>query len=308
MGYTRWSDDDWTDYSSTTKTKTADKIFTSTATVNQLDPKGVLLRESRDSDLNPESTAIIIGVDVTGSMGMIADYFVKEGLGVLFTHILDRKPVTDPHLMVMAIGDAAAGDRSPLQVSQFEADLKIAEQLEKIHVEHGGGGNSYESYELPWFFAANHISMDCLEKRGKKGYLFTIGDEPPSKGVIASQVAKVIGDELPGNISLIDMYTQVSKSFHTFHIIVKEGNHCRYHFDEVKTQWEEIMGQHAIVLTDYTKLSEVIESIIQVIEGDNIAAVTTSWSGDTSLVVASAIDGLGKTVATTTSAKGVVRF
>lgn len=51
-------------------------------------------------------------------MGMIADSLARDGLGILFNEILDRKPVTDPHLMFMAVSDAYC-DNYPLQVSQF---------------------------------------------------------------------------------------------------------------------------------------------------------------------------------------------
>lgn len=307
MGYSRWSDDDWKSYSTTTSTKPTAAIFTSRALNADLNPLGVVMRESRDSDLNPESTAIIVGVDVTGSMGVIADYMVKTGLGVLFENILSRKPVTDPHLMVMGIGDATC-DSSPLQVSQFEPDLTIATQLEKVFLEHGGGGNNYESYELPWYFAAYHTSIDCFEKRKKKGYLFTVGDEETSRGVIASQVSQFIGDTPQSDIPLKDMYDIVSRMYHVFHVMVAQGSHARAYADRVRNSWTELLGQNAIWLTDYTKLSEVIESTIEVVEGRDKDTVVSSWSGDTSLVVRDAISGLGTNVAKTDNGSSVVRF
>ena len=69
--------------------------------------------------------------DVTGSMGMIADALARKGLGTMVEEILARKPVSDPHIMCMGIGDVLY-DRAPLQVTQFEADIRIAEQLEKL--------------------------------------------------------------------------------------------------------------------------------------------------------------------------------
>jgi hypothetical protein len=91
-----------------------------------LNPAKIKMRESRDSDDNLPSTPIIVGIDVTGSMGVLAETLVKRGLKPLFEEILDRKPVTDPHVMAMAIGDAWC-DRAPLQVTQFEADISVAE-------------------------------------------------------------------------------------------------------------------------------------------------------------------------------------
>jgi len=51
--------------------KATHDIYTSRTIDPYLDPLGVKLRESRDSADNPRSTPIIIGLDVTGSMGII---------------------------------------------------------------------------------------------------------------------------------------------------------------------------------------------------------------------------------------------
>ena len=153
MGAGRFSPDDWDAF---TTTRTAGK---STAAVfshglnPHLDPRNIKngIRESRDSDANPASTAIIIGLDVTGSMGLIADAIAREGLKTLFTEIYDRQPVRDPHILFMGVGDALC-DTAPLQVSQFEADIRIADQLVDLWLESGGGANACESYTLPWYF------------------------------------------------------------------------------------------------------------------------------------------------------------
>lgn len=77
--------------------------------------------------------------------------------------------------MIMGIGDLAY-DGCPIQVSQFESDIRIAEQLDKIYFEFGGGGNSFESYTAAWYFGSRHTKLDCLN-RGKKGIIITMGDE-----------------------------------------------------------------------------------------------------------------------------------
>jgi len=98
------------------------------------DPGRIAMRESRDSDENPEAIPIIIGIDITGSMGVLAEELVIRGLNETFTALLNRKPVSDPHVMAMAIGDAYC-DAAPLQVTQFEADLRIFEQLRQLWLE-----------------------------------------------------------------------------------------------------------------------------------------------------------------------------
>ena len=116
MGHGRWdgaSKRAYGTYTASTVGKTTDEIYGSRAMHDDLNPKGVKVRESRDSDKNPESNPIIIGLDVTGSMGILADTIARKGLGVLFESILDKKPVTDPHMMFMGIGDANY-DRAPM--------------------------------------------------------------------------------------------------------------------------------------------------------------------------------------------------
>src|SRR2546425_9211359 len=104
-------------YSAATRGKSTDEIYAARDINKNLDPKGVKLRESRDSADNPNSTPIIVALDVTGSMGILADVIAREGLGTLFKEILDRKPITDPHLMFMAVGHANF-DSAPLPASQ----------------------------------------------------------------------------------------------------------------------------------------------------------------------------------------------
>lgn len=302
MGYSRWDSDDWKSYAKTTSTKSTAHIFTSTHMKDALNPLNTM-RESRDSVANPNSNAIIVGLDVTGSMGMLADALARDGLGVMVEEILKRKPVTDPHTMIMAIGDAYC-DRSPLQITQFEADNSLVPQLADLWLEKGGGGNRFESYNLPWYYAATHTSIDCFEKRNKKGYLFTIGDEEAPAPVLASQIKKIIGDDVQRDFSSKELLTMASRMYEVFHIIVEEGSHARAYPNEVYNSWVDLLGQRVIRLSDHKKLAEVIVSAIEVNEGKNVADVTSSWSGSTSVVVKHAMSGL---VAKTTTTD-VVRF
>lgn len=258
---------------------------------DKLEPKGVKVRESRDSALNPSSTPLIVALDVTGSMGMIADVIARTGLGTLFKEVLDRKPISDPHIAFMAIGDANF-DRHPLQVSQFEADTRIIDQLVDIYLEHGGGGNNFENYNLAWYFAAYHTAHDAIEKRGKKGYLFTVGDEEAPGALTKEQIAKFIGDTpetAPSNADLLEL---AGRKYEIFHVIVEEGNHASSYPDRVRGSWTSILGQRAIPLADHTKLAEVIVSAIEVNEGRDKDAVAKSWGSGTDLVVAKAVGGL----------------
>jgi hypothetical protein len=263
-------------FSAGTHGKSTDDIYSARSIHKNLDPKGVKIRESRDSADNPKSTPLIVGIDVTGSMGMIADVLARKGLGTLFEEILDRKPITDPHVMFMAIGDANC-DRAPLQVSQFEADNRIVEQLTQIFIERGGGGNNFESYNLPWYFAARHTEHDSLIKRGKRGYLFTVGDEEAPKALTTAQIRRFIGDDLERELSTEQTLAEAQRGYDVFHIIIEEGSHARGHMDAVVGSWGNLLGQHVIRLSDHKKLAETIVSTIEVVEGRDAADVTKKF-------------------------------
>lgn len=276
MGSGTFNPSAYRSFAASTAGKTTDEIYTSRSIDKNLDPKGVKIRESRDSADNPASTPIIVALDVTGSMGMIADAIAREGLGTLFKEILDRKPVTDPHLMFMAVGDANF-DQAPLQVSQFEADNRIVEQLTQIYLEGGGGGNSFESYNAPWYFAARHTEHDSLIKRGKRGYLFTIGDEEAPKTFTRDQIKTIIGDTLERDMTSEEMLAEAQRMYDVFHVIIEEGDHARNYLDRVVKSWTNLLGQHVIRLKDYKKLAETIVSTIEVVEGRDAKESTKSF-------------------------------
>ena len=305
MGNARWSTHDWDTYTSTNATKSAKQIFTATKTLDDLNPLKITLRESRDSDANPRSTPIIIAGDVTGSMDHLAEYMIRTGLGTLAKELYARRPVSDPHLCVAAVGDADY-DRSPLQVTQFEADISIAKQLERIHVEGGGGGNGWESYTLPWYFAAMKTSTDRFEKGRGKGVLFTYGDEFPPDVLTKAQIMRVFGEEIERDLDSREVLTMVSRQWDVYHLMVEESHTFSSRAADTRARWRALLSERAISLTDHTKLSEVIVSILEVIAGRDATSVVSSWSGNTALVVQNAIGALSR--GTGSAGSGVVRY
>lgn len=293
MGGGRFDTGAYRSFASSTVGKSTDEIYTSRSLAKDLNPYGVKVRESRDSADNPQSTPLIVGIDVTGSMGMIADVIAREGLGTLFTGVLDRKPIHDPHVMFMAIGDANF-DEAPLQVSQFEADKRIIEQLAQIYLEHGGGGNNFESYNLPWYFAGVHTVHDSMEKRGKRGYLFTAGDEEAPQDLTKDQIKRVCGDDVESVMTTRQMLELAQRSYDVFHIVIEEGSHARSHLSAVARSWGELLGQHVIRLADHKKLAETIVSAIEVAEGVDAATSAKGWGGDSAAIVHEAVKNLPK--------------
>ena len=95
-----------------------------------LDPKGVI-RECCDNEEHPNTLPVILALDVTGSMGQTAVEIAKR-LNEIMTKLYGQ--IKDVEFMIMGIGDLAY-DNYPIQASQFESDIRIAEQLDKIYFE-----------------------------------------------------------------------------------------------------------------------------------------------------------------------------
>lgn len=293
MGAGYFTSTDWSAYRARkgfTAASTAADYYKRKAIKDEFNPKNIKFRESCDSVEHPESTPIILGLDVTGSMGNVLTTISKK-LNVLITETMDRKPVSDPQIMVMAFGDTEY-DMYPLQVTQFESDIRIAEQLNDIYFERGGGGNNGESYALPWYFAARKTKTDAFLKRGKKGYIFTMGDENFLDVLGKDRIKFFIGDDVEADLTAEEIYNEVTKQYVCYHLIIEEGNGMRYDGDKIIDKWQNLMGQYAIPVADCTKIPEIIVSILQIEAGKDKEAVAKSWDNSTALVVNKAIKNL----------------
>ena len=281
MGNARWDDRAYQSYATTTNYRSAsrDKVFSHDVD-EKLDPrnvkvgkgerKGLQLRESIISDANPNPTPIILGLDVTGSMGEVAEQIAKDELPKLMTAIHETGAVSDPHVMFMGIDDVFAQGHGALQVSYFEPDLRIVEQLRQMWLVGNGGGNGSESYDLAWYFAGKHTYLESFERTGKPGFLFTFGDEPaPYQPVRASHLQTIFG---PGDYE--DTTPEASlrlaqQRYQVFHIIVERGRS----YPEVANSWTRLLGNNAIFLRDRRHLTEVVLATMAIANGADIQAV-----------------------------------
>jgi len=284
MGTSRWDEGSYTSYASARGNMHRDEIFTSRSIDSRMNLQEIEFREARDSALNPNSTPIIIGIDVTGSMGRLAEYLVKTGLGVMVSHILERRPVVDPAMCVVAIGDAEC-DRSPIQVGQFESDLVITEWLEAIHIEGGGGGNNKESYDMPYYFAINKTRTDSFEIRHEPGVLITIGDEPPSRVLKKEHVRRFIGDTPEVDTPFEELIESVRPMYTPYHITIAEGHYASHSIKRVRDDWREYLGNAALVLTDHRKAAELIVSMLEVDAGNSVEDAISIWDQDTARIL-----------------------
>jgi len=241
-------------------TKSPTEIFKQRSVNNAMDPNGVEIRESRDSEEHPLSLALFLALDVTGSMGSIPHYLVKEGLPEIMKGIMDSG-INDTQVLFTGIGDHEC-DRSPLQIGQFESSDKLLDHwLTSLWIESGGGGNAGESYLLAWYFAWKHTSIDCFEKRGQKGILITIGDEPTLKCLPKRSLENIMGPGQCETYEDVFLLDKAREKYEVYHIHMKQGTNGRR--QSVMDGWMQLIGKDNLIIIE--KKEDVVQSIINVV-------------------------------------------
>lgn len=284
MGSGSWTSASYNTYTTSTRGMSADTfatsncstqdVFVSRRMADALNPKGVT-RACHDSAEHPNTVPVILALDVTGSMGSAA-VKVAQKLNEIMTNIYANNLVKDIEFCVMGIGDLDY-DRAPVQMSQFESDIRIAEQLDQIYFEGGGGGNNYESYTAAWYMGARHTDLHCW-KRGKKGLIITLGDELPNPCLDRRYIARYIGDNLQDDVNTADLYKEVLEKFDVYHFAVNDKHTCFDYHNHLglSTAWTKLLGDHFDVVT-LDNLSDKITKVVTefATNGDSITINTS---------------------------------
>ena len=255
-------------------------------------------RESRDSEEHPESTPIVIGFDVTGSMGTNPEILQRELKG-LFGMLVRKDVVSDPQVAIGAYGDTEC-DRVPIQLSQFESDNRIDDNLDNVFIEGGGGGNMGEmSTALVWF-VANHVITDSYVKRRKRGYLFLIGDERPLS-VSTGQALEFLGTSMEERITPESAFEQAREQWDVYFLLVDN------HATKYQRSYERYVGllgeDHVVPLQTTESAPAVIASVIGIAEGtadaDSLSTdlVESGFSENTSRAAVRSVAGVTGAVA-----------
>lgn len=241
-------------------TVTSDSLqdfYTQTKIHKDLKPYKVV-RECCDSEEHPNTIPVIIGLDVTGSMGR-ACVKTAQSLNTIITSLYDK--FNDIEFMIMGIGDLAY-DSAPIQASQFESDVRIAEHLDKVYMEHGGGGNGFESYTAAWYFGLYHTKLDCW-KRNKKGIIITMGDEPLNPYLPKYPLEKITGDNLEADVETRDLYELTKEKFDIYHIAIDDFDDCyQIYKSRVDKTFKDVLKENYKIST----LDELPSTIVKCIE------------------------------------------
>ena len=223
----------------------------------ELNPYNVV-RECCDSEEHPNTIPVILALDVTGSMGSAAAEVAKT-LNIVMTSLYEK--INDVEFMIMGIGDLAYDD-APIQASQFESDIRIAEQLDKIYFEGGGGGNAFESYTGAWYFGLNHTKLDCWN-RGKKGIIITMGDEPLNPYLPKGRLSLVTGDRLQADAETSELYNSVIEKFDVYHLAVNDrATSYRSYRDRIVSTWGKYLDDDHLKVVTLNNISQMIVDIV----------------------------------------------
>ncbi len=246
------------------------------------------IRECRDSDAHPIAVPVAVFLDCTGSMSEVPG-MIQANLPKLMGAFLDdkasgKKYLGDgyPAILVGGVDDYFA-QRSctsddndddntvcsdgTLQVSQFESGLEIDDHITNLWItNNGGGGEPRESYQLAMYFMAHHSVHDHMEKRGKKGYMFIIGDEHCYQETSKQEIKDVIGDKVQSSLHLKDIVAAVQEKYHVIFILPNLTSH--YKDKDMPGYWTDLLGQGCFIkLADPNKICETIVGVVATLEG-----------------------------------------
>jgi hypothetical protein len=228
-----------------------------------LDPKNKLIRESRDSAAHPESLAVAVMFDVTGSMSTTPKSF-QEKLPRLM-NLLTENGVQHPQLLFGCVGDARS-DKGSIQIGEFESGNEMDETFSNVWLEAGGGGTKQESYQNALYFFARHTQIDCVEKRNKKGYLFLLGDEEAYLRVSKREVEALFGETLQEDIPLEQIIAEAQEKYNVFFIIPAETSGGRD--SRIRNYWVKLFDEtHVLALASAEGVAETIALTVGLCEG-----------------------------------------
>jgi hypothetical protein len=171
--------------------------------------------------------------------------------------------LNDLQILFMGVGDSSNRFRetAPLQVGQAESkDDKMEDWLTNIFLERMGGGNGHESYPLVWYYCNKHVFTDAWEKRGEKGLIITIGDEPCQRSLSKKEIEYYIGDNVEDDVNSLELLDSMQEQWDIYHI------HCdgTYTYKLEQTNWPRYLGIKAIRSTesDVSDIGDIITRII----------------------------------------------
>jgi len=211
------------------------------------------------------SAPLVVIIDVTGSM--------DDWPGTIFSKLpyLDHELRTeylgeDSEVCFAAVGDAnnnPQSDEYPLQVRPFTSRDGLKKALGELVNEHGGGGQTHESYELAALYFARQVEMP----RAIRPILIFIGDEQPYDMVDRDQAKNIVGIDLKKGMTDEQVFTELKAKFEVYLIRkpyqLSRDNTMSDIDRRIYSHWARLLGDdHIADLSDPQRVVDVIFGIL----------------------------------------------
>lgn len=202
------------------------------------------------------------GFDGTGSMG--------ENAGKAFNAIPVIDTMLNPlrtryHIQIASGVWQDVVDRHPvIQMSQFESDNRIAEQIRSLVPDHNGGDPT-EDYDLGLAYLLLATDTDIFNFYGLKGYSFIVADQIGRGNVTPTGVKRYLGHTLQSTTTTRDLCRQLLRKWHLFYIQVASEGYVPH--SETTSWWTDKLGSGRVVIVPNPDLlAEVQAGLMYVTE------------------------------------------
>lgn len=222
----------------------------------------------------PSPKPLFIVYDHTGSMGAWVGIMVGKA-PILDFEVKTEYLGEDYQIVLAATGDANC-DSYPLEVRPPAKGIGIKKAAEELIIEHMGGGQICETYELAALYFARNVSMPNVLV---KPPIIFIGDEKPYPYVDRHQAKKYAFVELERQMPTEQVFQELQRKFSVYMIRKPYGEIPEgFNFDlmrpvdqEIYLAWQKLLEPgHVLNLSDPERVVDVIFGILSK-ETDKIA-------------------------------------
>lgn len=206
---------------------------------------------------------IFSGYDGTGSMGGNVE-LAFNAIPEVDTMLVSLRSRYNTQIASGVVQDV--GDEHPVfQMSQFESDNRIAEQIRLLVPDHSGG-DATEDYDLGLAFMMLATGADIAAFYGLKGYAMIVGDQIGRGNVTLESVEHHLGHKLQGKLLTTKAICQaLLPNWHMFYVHVGSGGGG--HHDFATEWWQDKLGAgRVVVVPNPNLLAEVQAGLIYATE------------------------------------------
>ena len=107
----------------------------------------------------------------------------------------------------------------------------------------------------------HHTDLDAW-KRGRKGLIITMGDEPLNPYLPAKPLAAAVGDGLQADVETRALYSEAARKFDICHMHVLHGQGNRY-FDQVRNSFGKLLPAGRLISVDVEGISDALIRVIE---------------------------------------------